>query len=410
MTELWSRRLRPATFRGVPFKIDSHDFGAGRKIVSHETTGDEITFAEDMGRKTQSFRIDGFVIGDDVFRLRDNLIKALEKEGEGELVHPYLGIKQVKVVGFNVAESSSDGRVANFTIEFVEAGKANFPVSIFDVVTDFFDTANDAIDAVNAGLEAVYRIAGFPSFVLDEAEVTLRNAFGVVKTAISKVRSIPSEKAKFDKRIQDLRDDARNIASNASTLSKEVSGLIVDMDGIIQDLETTDAIDIESGNDDRLTVYSALTSFEAGFTPITTGIPSALQVDANKWAMIKHIRQTATIALAGSAIIKSYPTLDDATQQKEKLIDLIEAILDTDIDDVIYQAFSDLKGFIIKAIPNDTASLQNEVELNITGIETSLTAVYDLTGSIKTEADFIKRNKIVNPSLLEPMIYKAVNK
>jgi curved DNA-binding protein CbpA len=97
-------------------------------------------------------------------------------------------------------------------------------------------------------------------------------------------------------------------------------------------------------------------------------------------------------------------------QVYEPIIDLIEAILDTDIDDVIYQAFSDLKGFIIKAIPNDTASLQNEVELNITGIETSLTAVYDLTGSIKTEADFIKRNKIVNPSLLEPMIYKAVNK
>ena len=301
---LWARRLRKATFRGVPFEVDSHDYGAGRKIVSHETVGDEIVFSEDMGKKSESFNLKAFVIGDDVFRLRDNLIRELTEEGAGELVHPYLGIKEVKVVGFNVSEGVKDGRLAAFNIEFIEAGKPQFPKSIFDVVTDFFDAANDAIDAVKAEFEAVYKIAGLPSFVLDEATVTLNNAFGVVDKAIQKIRSIPEEKAKFEKRILDLKNNAASIGSDAKTLADETSTLITGLDSIIQDLELTDAIDVESGNDDRLTVYDSIINLGLTDTILETGTVSNIQSSINKAAINKLNRRIGIITVGGSSVLK----------------------------------------------------------------------------------------------------------
>ena len=406
---VWARRLRPASFRGVPFKVDSHDYGSGRKIVSHETVGDEIVFSEDMGKKSENFNMKGFVIGDDVFRLRDNLISELNKEGAGELVHPYLGNKSVKVVGFNVSEGAGDGRRAMFTIEFIEAGKPNFPKSIFDVVTEFFDSANDAIDAVKAEFEAIYKIASLPSFVLDEATVTLNNALGVVDKAIQKIRSIPEEKAKFEKRLQDLKNKITQTASSADSLVDETSSLITGTDAIIKELEVTDAIDVESGNDDRLTVYDSMIDLGSNQIVDETGTPNDIQVSKNKVAINKLNRRIAIVTLGGSSILKAYPTIQDATKQKEKLVDLLDSVLEDDIDDNTYQIFSDLKGYIIKAIPNDSASLQNEVEINIIGFENSLTAIYKLTGNITLESDFIKRNKINNPSYLSPQTYKAIN-
>ena len=115
----WRDRLAPASFRGVPFYVESSDYTTGRRTVEHEYPfKDDAPFTEDMGRSSRSISVDGYVLGEDYFTERDALLDALETSGPGELIHPYLGTINVAVGTVRVRESSKDGGIAFFNIDF----------------------------------------------------------------------------------------------------------------------------------------------------------------------------------------------------------------------------------------------------------------------------------------------------
>lgn len=114
----WKDRLRKASFRGVEFKVDISDIDGGRRAVKHEFPQKNIPFVEDMGGKSKTFPIEGYVIGDDYMDKRDLLMDALDKEGPALFVHPYHGELNLQVETWHVKEIVSDGGMARFSIVF----------------------------------------------------------------------------------------------------------------------------------------------------------------------------------------------------------------------------------------------------------------------------------------------------
>ena len=49
--------------------------------------------------------------------------------GAGDLVHPYLGSLQVACTGCSLSERTREGRMARFSLSFVEAGANQYPTS-----------------------------------------------------------------------------------------------------------------------------------------------------------------------------------------------------------------------------------------------------------------------------------------
>ena len=92
----WREKLRPASFRGVPFFVDDTSTSTGRKIQLHEYPKRDLPYSEDLGKVSKSYAIRAFVVGEDCFEQRDALLDALEQEGSGTLVHPTLGTINVK--------------------------------------------------------------------------------------------------------------------------------------------------------------------------------------------------------------------------------------------------------------------------------------------------------------------------
>lgn len=119
----WKDNLRPASFRGVEFKVELGGRGGGRRIAPHEFPKKDIGYAEDMGRRMRRFRVSGYVIGDDYIEQRDALIEALETEGPGTLVLPTTDGQQVVCEHFDAVESRTRGRVCEFEMQFFEAGE-----------------------------------------------------------------------------------------------------------------------------------------------------------------------------------------------------------------------------------------------------------------------------------------------
>lgn len=128
----WRDNLRPASFRGVPFNVDTASGKFGRRLALHEYPQRDTPYAEDMGRKARRHSISAFVLGDDYIAQRDRLLAALEEYGPGQLVHPTMGSLTISVEEVGTSESAADGGYCRFDIGFVESGQRQFPNSAPD--------------------------------------------------------------------------------------------------------------------------------------------------------------------------------------------------------------------------------------------------------------------------------------
>ena len=126
----WRDRLLPATFRGAPFRVESHAAEAsGRRAVVHEYPGRDLPRAEDLGRRAGEYTVEAYVLGRDYDRARDRLIRACAAAGAGDLDHPWLGRLRVICTGCRVSERSGEGGVARLSLTFVSAGEARWPAA-----------------------------------------------------------------------------------------------------------------------------------------------------------------------------------------------------------------------------------------------------------------------------------------
>lgn len=112
--------LRIGYFRDAAFRLGAYDMSGGRRHEWHEYPLRDEPLAEDLGRRGRRFSFQAHVIGDTWEIQRDELLTALEAEGPGLLIHPYLGEHNVECDTFTVHEGDAGRRIAQFTLAFVE--------------------------------------------------------------------------------------------------------------------------------------------------------------------------------------------------------------------------------------------------------------------------------------------------
>ncbi|MEB2621409.1 DNA circularization protein [Pseudomonas sp. YuFO8] len=123
----WRDRKQGASFRGVPFQVDTDSVPVGRRTQLHEFPQRDQPFVEDLGRCTRHYKFTGFVAGDDCLAQRDRLLTALDKAGSGELVHPWFGRLTVTAGECEVSHARNEQGVVRFSLEFID-GMLAFPV------------------------------------------------------------------------------------------------------------------------------------------------------------------------------------------------------------------------------------------------------------------------------------------
>ncbi|MGU3528301.1 DNA circularization protein [Raoultella planticola] len=134
----WQSKLRPCSFRGVPFAIISEEGSHGRRQAVHEYPYRDTAWIEDMGRGTRRFVLKGFLVqdsliygGSDVISQRLALIAACETKGSGTLIHPTLGEMTVSVPenGLTLSGDMKSGRSFEFTLMLIESGLKVFAIT-----------------------------------------------------------------------------------------------------------------------------------------------------------------------------------------------------------------------------------------------------------------------------------------
>ena len=330
----WRDGYREGSFRDVPFKTESHTLRGGRRKQDREFAKRDIGNSEDLGRSTNGFTLEIFVLGDDYFDQRDALIKALEAEGPGRLVHPYLGTKSVQAGKYNLVETVGEGRLARFTVEFSESGQEAFPEEIVSNIEavisnvdaesqsffeQVFDVANQAAQVVQAGADGI-------DTVVDFMEDAVKKVTGPIANLTFAIRNIKAS-------VNDLITTPGILAARIS----EMFGILLD--------------ELSGDPDSASRILGQFLSIDDEFTPVLGDTPSNEKQRGNQTATINLAKEISLAGNAQAAIDIDFLSTNAALEKQREIVEGLDIQLNQTTDDQLFQAIKDLQTELTRAIP-----------------------------------------------------------
>ena len=382
------RVLIGASFRGVPFFVDSSQRSGGRRAVVHEFPGREDPFVEDLGRRARTFRIDGYVVGDDYIAQRDALLAALEDQaGPGELKHPYHGVRSAIAVQHSVDERRAEGRFAVFAIEFAEAPvQTPVPTEVVDGPQQVATAADAAIEATEAEFVEQYDPEDLPSFALESAITALQNASDALGDKLAPVVNATQE-------LSQLTSQVALLTSTATTLVRTPADVLGAFRSAITGL--IDTVLAAPG----AVMDALIDAYAADLGPLVDAITSTRERElANQVALMAALRRVIAIEAARLAPLVEYTSMDEATAARDAVAALLEEQA-AGAGDTAYPAIVDLRSEVLRAVPGSKEFARVVTVTRNVPIPSVLLA-YQLYGSVDREPDIVARNRVRHPGFV----------
>jgi prophage DNA circulation protein len=184
---LWLDQLRPASFRGMAFQVDSYEMSAGNNVVVREYPFQDLPTVFAMGRAAEEIKISGYVIGADYTEQRDQLREQLDARGVGALVLPTLGTLMVSVAGkYTIKEApTTEGGLARFDMTFVRSQARRYPVAVESSAPQAQRKALEAKEAAQDAFASGWSIKDAPGWAADKAVARLRESTEAIWGAAS---------------------------------------------------------------------------------------------------------------------------------------------------------------------------------------------------------------------------------
>lgn len=402
----WRDRLRPASFRGVPFEVEDRDLAGGRRRVTHEYPQRDESFTEDLGRKAELSSYQAFVVGADYDRARDRLIEALRKAGPGQLVDPWLGERAVQVDGWTLQESKESGGLAAFKIAFVEAGQQRFPAQTVDTAAGVGARADRLGAAAQGDFIKRFSTVGVSDFVAGTAIGQLRSLTGQLEDLRAAVGPGAIEAAVETAMTQALglvAADAVALVADAPALAASVVGLIGQFGGMMMLASPASAADALR----RLFVGYGLPS-----DPAFSAQPAAAQTwqrkqeAANTLAMVALVERAAVAEEARAVSSRGFENRAQALAIRDGLADRLEAaaLAAGDAgDDEAYRALADLKAATILDIAARSEALPDLRTVRYGQALPSLTIANREYGDAGRAGEIAARNRVRHPGFVPPV-------
>lgn len=389
MSAAWLNKFRQASFRGVKFFIEGHDLAGGRRGVQHEYAQRDKPFTEDTGRKGRKFDIEAYVIGDNYFPARDALLKAVEQEGPGELIHPYLGRQIVNCFDFRLKETKSQMGMAIFTLSFVESGQVEFPSAADDTAFLIQNAAELNIANLQTAFVNKFTVDNKPQFLKDDVIAKI-NSYTTQIKSISE--GLSSKKAEV---IAELAFAIENFSASAVDLIEKPAELAKQYADSLRLLRNSaDSVD---------EVFAAINKF-FGFgdddSEIEITTPNRDQQQDNRDAVNDLIIGIAISEAATAAQEIQFTSLNDANGIRDQITDKIDTQSENLTDDNLFQSMQDLRANTVLGVPSPEQNLAFIASIKLNKSLPSLVLSYDLYESLDLEQDIVDRNKVANPAFV----------
>lgn len=421
MAKTWEN-LRPASFRGVAFEVESHSESGGRRIELHEYPLRDTPYAEDLGKKVGKWQIEAFLVNgkNGYAERRDKLRDALNASGPGTLIHPYLGELSVSVDGYSLKETTREGGYCTFSISFVEAGQPVEPNVEKDTAANVLDKTEAAKKAATAGfldeymplLEDLESLAGKVPTLLSEATAFL----GTPLSILSQVQSVGSSVLALPDRLAShilgylgsvrqlggiatsgLKMDAltallgKKSAGTASSWLVTSNGVIA---GIVGETSWTQARGGSIGGGTPTPGGASGSGTPSSETP---GVIASTVANRAETPLVGLIAAGAVIEAAIESAETTYDTADDALASRDAVLDAIDEVQRANCSDVVFTALSELAVAVNEDLTTRGAELPKLGTTTLSASMPALAASYRLYGTVEQADAIVTRNRIRHP-------------
>jgi len=227
-------QLYPALYKGVRFLLQSHTLTAGRKTVTHEFPNADFRVVEDLGALPDTISITAITTGGNYRQERDNLIAALNSQGPGQLVHPFLGTLDVTATTYSLNESTSELNVAVFTMNFERSVANVTPEFSGQNISLINQLAITIADLLNSDVGEFIVSPGFVENFKDAIAVMQ----GMVSTweAVNKpLDPVLNTVAAYDEAVQDFDENIPELVTQPDEMSNQVQNIFFLSDGMATD-------------------------------------------------------------------------------------------------------------------------------------------------------------------------------
>lgn len=419
----WIERLHPASFRGVPFKVSEDDGAFGRRVQTHEYPNRDEPYTEDLGRLTRRFNIDAYLVGDDYFDQRDQLIKAVETPGPGTLVHPYYGEMSICIDGaIQVRHSDTAGRMCRVSFSVVESGKLSFPTSGVATGQVLVSSCSELDDAITAEFSS-FGLDGLSDFiqrdVIERATDMLdsvADAFTMVDSAVSDAARLlqgdlsvllmpPSSGMDFVNALQKmwragdrLSGDASDLVTMIDTLSGVTLGDDLSPRGVWSADSTTTRETKQQQNYIAAAIRTTAIS-EAAFNVSELPQPKTpvQQVQDNRLVVVTH---PALNDVPDNSTAPNMVTWDDLIEIRETLNRAFDTELPRTQSDMLFVALNTVKANVNRDISARLAQVEQTVIRKPSEVLPALVLSATWYDNAARETDITGRNAIAHPGFV----------
>lgn len=402
----WRGSLRQASFRGVAFFVSKDEQSGGRRVVPHEFVGRDQPFTEDMGRKARTFTVEGYVIGDNYMPARDALLNALEAEGPGVLVTPWMPERRVVCSGYSKAETKEQGGLAAFSLTFTERGEASLPDGTPLKNVTASDKADAAITAAGAALDKKLVLSGIPVAVQESTLAAIKTLTSVVSTVAS-VAKTAADIVSVAKNIKGLA-----VATLASVLPSKLLSSLWSLNSTYKALSAAFASTSSSSSNTLAERTSGLITVANAAPKVTTATSAGTVrsvTASNLQALSDYQRAAATAEAARSAALVQPASKADATALREQISDAIDAVLETTTDDATYVAFLKLRTATMAALAEAAGSAPDVVTVTTKAVlpvlllaQRHMVGMGYATNAPDAADDLLARNPVRHPGFVAP--------
>ena len=404
-----SERLRPASFRGVPFLVEEASADSTRRLVVHEFPESDVPSIEDLGAGARSFTLDGFVTGPDFLAARDRLLTALDEEGPGELVHPLRGALSVWVLRHCTRESTRPlGRV-DFSISFLLAESEEERAAALPATPP--DTRAGALEmslGVRKSFASVFRVDGLDLEALNEARASVSQVLDAYDTAIQSLGESIGKVQEAAFLVRSVRSRVSDLLALPGALAEQL-GAVADVVRRALEGRPTALAESERATPTsspgrallRNIASSALGPIRVSFWSAFLEAATILSpVAAPGSARAENARALSRVVLADTAasllaaLEEPFLTTSDAAVARGVTLDVLESLQAGTDDDALWLTLADLRASVFARA---AATLRDERVIQVDPDTPALVVAWETAGSALLADELCVRNGARDP-------------
>ncbi|PVZ12643.1 MULTISPECIES: DNA circularization protein [unclassified Pseudomonas] len=402
MADTWRERLLPASFRAVPFLIENTSVPVGRKVQLHQYPKRDDAFAEPMGKVARVHKVTAYVIGADCFTQRDALLDALEAEGEGTLVHPWLGQMAVTVGVGSMKHSRAEGGMVSFELEFYPATPRLDPSAVVNTArltrvaaTSFWSGALARYTAAMAALDSArVSLLGLEN-ALAGVFVTLNQQFAPVGEIFGSLRAIAQMVINAPEALASLLDGMLSEASQPRF--ERYSGAVAALASQAEDAAGIDGVSTASGADTAAAAQAVANLLQAALLARAVATAAQMPVLATPaaFASAPSLEQQVAQPVARAEV----PVADDVIAARDALDAVFwQAALKAGASD--YPQINAARQQMVRHLTAVAASGVQLVTLTPPETLPALVLAYRRFGDATREGEIVQRNPIIHPGFV----------